>query len=397
MGSGAEASDSGADSLDDARAERDACQPSITVTVMDPTGRYPIPGANVFEPGSSLPAIDRGVGACPSLPAAGVGRTGFDGSATIEAPASGAVTVEALLGKWRTTQTVSVPACGGAAVTLRLPGDAAHGSVPAIAVSTGGEDTLECTLHRMGIDGAVTLFQGRGGATATGAMPSTTLWASPDALSAFDTVLLSCEGGETSGAIPGNLAAYATAGGHVFAEHFQYSWFNAPPFSTQGTAIWSTGANLFSAAVSGTPSTTLFEGDGAGLWQALAAYGVPLTNYELPMTNMEPAHNATLGAAATMGATATLTLSTDSTSSVPNAPLLFSWNEGTVGGSIAYADFHIGSSSSDYGTTPGATAVPSSASFPSGCQIASALTPSELVFLYTLFDDLSCFNGSIMR
>jgi hypothetical protein len=378
----------GAGSVDAAGEESDACQPSITVTVMDPTGRYPIPNVYVFVQDGPLPPVDSGIGACPSIPGAGAGHTGFDGSATIDSPQSGTVTVEALVGKWRTTQSVSVPACGGSAVTLKLPGDSAHGSVPAIAVSTGEGDTLECTLHRMGIDGAITVFQGHGGATATGAMPSTTLWATADALSAFDAVLLSCEGAETTGTIPANLAAYANAGGHVFAEHFQYAWFNAPPFSAQGTATWSAGANLFSGTVSVAPSRTL---DGVGVWQALAAYGVPLTNYELPMTSMEPAHNATLGAAAS------LTLSTDGTSSAPDAPLLFSWSEGTHGGSIVYADFHIGSASSDYGTTPGATAVPSSASFPSGCQTASALTPSELIFLYTLFDDLSCFNGSIMH
>jgi hypothetical protein len=101
---------------------------------------------------------------------------------------------------------------------------------------------------------------------------------------------------------------------------------------------------------------------------------------------------------ATLGRAAILTPSTDSTSSVPNAPLLFSWNEGTLGGSIVYADFHVGTPSGDYGQTPGSSpAVRTGASFPSGCRTEGDLTPSELVFLYTRFDDLSCFNGSIMR
>jgi hypothetical protein len=384
--SGVDDSAVGAGSLD-AQQAGDACQASIAVTVLDPTGRYPIPNAYVFIR-DGLPApIEGGLGPCPSIPAAGAGRTGFDGSATLNESPSGTVTVEALIGKWGTTQSVSVPACGKAAATLKLPRDASHGSVPAIAVSTGNGDTLECTLHRMGIDGAVTFFQGSGGAKATGAMPSTTLWASASALSAFDAVLLSCEGEETVGAMPSNLAAYATAGGHVFAEHFQYAWFNAAPFSTQSIATWSPGTNLFASTVSADPSRSL---DGLGLAQWLPARGA-LTNGELPMTNMQSAHNATLGSAAV------LTLSTDSTSSVPNAPLLFSWSEGASGGSIVYADFHVGSASGDYGTTPGTPVVPPSASFPSGCQTAADLTPSELVFLYTLFDDLSCDNGSIMR
>ena len=140
--------------------------------------------------------------------------------------------------------------------------------------------------------------------------------------------------------------------------------------------------------VSAVPSSSL---DGLALAQWLPARGV-LTDGGLPTTNMHAAHNATLGPAAN------LTLSTDSTSSAPNAPLLFSWNEGTLEGSIVYADFHVGMPSGDYGEPPGSsTVVPIGASFPSGCKTEGDLTPSELVFLYTLFDDLSCFNGSIMR
>jgi hypothetical protein len=82
-------------------------------------------------------------------------------------------------------------------------------------------------------------------------------------------------------------------------------------------------------------------------------------------------------------------IAADATASVPNAPLLFSWG-GTSGGRFVYADFHIGSSTGDYGTTVGATAVPSGATYPTGCAPASALKPSEVVFLYTLFEDLSC-------
>jgi len=55
-----------------------------------------------------------------------------------------------------------------------------------------------------------------------------------------------------------------------------------------------------------------------------------------------------------------------------------------------YADFHIGSSSADYGTTAGSTTVPAGATYPTGCAAEAALKPSELVFLYTLFEGLSC-------
>ena len=52
------------------------------------------------------------------------------------------------------------------------------------------------------------------------------LWDSTADLMKNDIVLLSCEGGETSGAVPQNLEDYLNAGGRAFASHFHYAWFN---------------------------------------------------------------------------------------------------------------------------------------------------------------------------
>jgi hypothetical protein len=350
----------------------------ITVTVKDPTGQYPIPNVAVFPETGALPPITTGSSTCPTVPP--VARTGANGTIGITAAAGAQVVAQ--IGKWRVAQPVPA-GCHATSMTLKLPGSSAAGSVPAIAISTGNADTLECTLHRMGIDGAVTVFQGAGGATATGAKPSSSLWAAGGMLP-YDAVLLSCEGAATAGASPANLATYAQGGGMVYAEHWQYSVFNAAPFMTQNIATWTTGANFLTGTTNAVIQTTAA---GAGLQQWLPAG--TLVNSELPMLNTEAAHNATLGTASS------LELAADANASVPNAPLLFSWSEGgvgTAGGRIVYADFHVGSSSADYGTTAGATTVPAGATYPSGCASETALKPSELVFLYTLFDGLSCGN-----
>lgn len=87
-------------------------------------------------------------------------------------------------------------------------------------------------------------------------------------------MLLSYEDAETHGAIPGNLAAYATAGGHVFAEHFQYAWFNATPFSTQSIATWSMGTSLIPDTVSADPSRSL-DGPWLAQWLPTPRVAVP--------------------------------------------------------------------------------------------------------------------------
>jgi hypothetical protein len=351
------------------------------VTVKDPTGQYPIPNVSVFPVTGALPPITTGSATCPTVPT-GALKTGANGTIPITA-SGGSVQVVAQIGKWRAVEVVTTSACAPQSVTMKLPGIASTtDSVPAIAISTGNADTLECTLHRMNIDGAVTIYQGAGGATATGAKSTMDLWAA-GGMTAYDAVLLSCEGAATLDANSPNLAAYAQAGGMVYAEHWQYSVFDAAPFTTQNVATWTTGSNF----LTGTTNSAVFETSAAGLQQWLPA-GV-LVNNELPLTDMEAAHNATLGTLST------LEMAADPSSSAPGAPLLFSWSEGgagSAGGRIVYADFHIGSASADYGTAVGATAVPQGATYPTGCAVETALKPSELVFLYTLFEGLSCGN-----
>jgi hypothetical protein len=364
--------------------EGGGCKTTLDVTVKDPSGRYSLPNVAVYISTGSIPTIKPGAGNCPTLPTTGVFMTGADGTVPVPVPTSLGGTAELVvqIGKWRTVAP-ALPAtpCMATPVEIALPSKASGSdTVPSIAVSTGLADTLECTLHRMLIDGAVTVFQGAGGAKATTSASSPAkLWDTPGDLSAYDVVLLSCEGAETTGALPTNLDTYAKTGGMVFAEHWQYSWFNAAPFTTENIATWTKGANFLTGTANAVIETTV---PGTALTKWITPLGV-LVAGELPMANTEAAHNATLGSAST------LVIAADATASTPNAPLLFSWSEGTAG-RIVYADFHVGSSTGDYGTAVGSTSVPAGAMYPSGCATEGALKPSEVVFLYTLFEDLSC-------
>src|ERR1019366_1353099 len=141
-----------------------------------------------------------------------------------------------------------------APAVLRLPRNRSEGDIPNIAIATGGADSLECLLSRIGVDkaeygagaggaGRIHIFKGDQGSDTTPAAPvaSAALWASQAALMPFDITLLTCEGHETTAMNQQALYAYAQAGGRVFASHFHYAWLDSGPFGAQNLAKWETG------------------------------------------------------------------------------------------------------------------------------------------------------------
>jgi hypothetical protein len=160
-------------------------------------------------------------------------------------------------------------------------------NLPDIAVSTGGADSLECLLTRMGISsteyvpgtstaGKVHIFNGGNGnnTSTAGGLPETNqmagapasdqaLWNSSSSMQPYDLVLLSCEGDETYDANPANLESYLnTQGGRVFASHYHYAWFTG---TTEGQtpaytppADWGTGGDALANWIPG--STTSNDG-----------------------------------------------------------------------------------------------------------------------------------------
>ncbi len=146
------------------------------VPMYDPADPGAIPAGQGIQPISGGVTFPSGVScdSCAYLytgsPIA-IGQSGTDGTFTItNAPSGKNVPVVVQVGKWRTHTTVaSVTDCTQAnAGSIKLPSSADGTdpivSMPQIAISMGGADTLECLPYRMGI--SVSEFTS--GASATG-------------------------------------------------------------------------------------------------------------------------------------------------------------------------------------------------------------------------------------
>jgi hypothetical protein len=176
------------------------------------------------------------------------------------------------VGRWRRQVTIpKVTACVDNPITdrnlTRLPRNRSEGHIPLIAITTGGQDALECLIPRIGLDrsevttdtggGRVHLYAGgidsaplSLGATSMtpgGLLPrAETLWSNTAKMRGYDIVMFSCEGAEATpskAAYIANFEDYVNNGGRAFLTHFHYAWlkYGTQPF--QGTANY-VGAGL---------------------------------------------------------------------------------------------------------------------------------------------------------
>jgi hypothetical protein len=275
---------------------------TISGAVYDPAGNNPLYNVVVYVPNATPSPLTTGAScdSCSSLytgdPIAAA-VTDATGKFTItNAPDGATIPLVIQIGKWRKqTSITNVAACqdNPVAAKLTLPSKQSEGDIPSIAISTGGADSLECLLHRIGIDdseygpgssgsGRIHIFQGsadaangsHGAATAGSTTPlsSTTLWDSLGHLMPYDITILSCEGLETEdhpGATPvpltaadqENLHQYTAAGGRVFASHFHYAWFNTGPFAGENIARWTPGANTINDSSNNPITSPTTQGD----------------------------------------------------------------------------------------------------------------------------------------
>jgi len=291
--------------------------------VYDPADKNPLYNISVYvpDPMSPLPDLDTVPVACgcaqllPQKVLAIGAPTDAKGHFEIPCVPAGTVSVVVQTGKWRRKydNITVLPNQANMAPRLRLPANSAEGSLPNIAISTGGSDSFECLPLRLGVSaseyvagsapgGHIHIYTGHNGAQpAQGSVESyQSLWDTQKHLNEHDVVILSCEGQETTG---GGMAAprlntasqtllmnYANAGGRVFASHYQYAWFNTGPFASGANALarWTPGTQnindmqSFPAEI----STTLKGGaafpEGAALAQWLGGVGA-LTNNQLPV------------------------------------------------------------------------------------------------------------------
>jgi hypothetical protein len=389
---------------------------TVSGTVYDPAGHNPLYGIAVYVPQQTPAPIATGASCskCGDSYTGGVlasAVTDAKGHFTIvDAPDGPGVPLVVQIGKWRMQYGLSsVARCQDnpqADGSLHLPRNHVEGDLPSIAVSTGGADSLECLLSRIGVDateyvggagagGSIHIFQGAGGANNTappGPDSPAGLWATTADLMAYDMVILSCEGDETSAPNPVALHEYAAMGGRVFASHFHYAWFSAPgsPFLTEGLARWTPGPNQMPGTTFGLVQTTLPSGapfpKGQALRDWLDTVNALGPSGELAITAAR--HNADVTAA---NVSSTPWIAADQNAIPPGATQYFSWDtpvaQGTDGsaevacGRVVYSDLHVGAASGDQigGVCP------------DGCA-NNPLSPQEKALEFMLFDLSSCLT-----
>jgi hypothetical protein len=250
---------------------------STTVSgyVYAPNGQLPLYDVQVFIPNAPLEPFPKGVqcqqcGAPVSGDPITTALSDATGHFVLSGVPSGSnIPIVVQLGKWRRETTIpTVNPCAENTLTdpnlTRLPKTQSEGSMPHIALTTGGCDQMGCMLPKVGIDPsefgtqadgfskAVNIYTGDTtynaelGITDDPSWTSATnLWGSPTGslpstgqgnIMDYDLAILSCECWEaadskgTAGAAPfAWMTDYLDAGGRIFTTDFQYTWYKFSP------------------------------------------------------------------------------------------------------------------------------------------------------------------------
>jgi hypothetical protein len=400
---------------------------TISGTVYDPAGKNPLYDVVVYVPNATpsplTPGIDSASCSCDALysgePIATALTDAAGKFAIKNAPDGTNIPLVLQIGKWRRQITIpNVTACADnvqADKSLRLPKNQSEGDLPSIAVSTGGADTLECLLRRVGVDpteygggaagsGRVHVFQGGKDPKVTpntsppGPPSASSLWDSAGDLNKYDIVLLSCEGAETLNPSPQNIYDYVNGGGRVFAEHYHYAFFTqtlaggsgSPPFPAT-LATWTpdtSGADEYPGPIGAAIETGFPKGAALKAWlgnvNALVGDELPIAvaRHNALVTPLNTPSTAWIQADALAAPTSTQYLSFDMPFDAP----LNDAGEPTACGRVVYSDLHVGAAANDY-PTGGKKGVPMIT--PTGCSDED-LSPDEKALEFMLFDLSSC-------
>jgi hypothetical protein len=234
---------------------------TLTGTVYMPNGKNPLYNVIVYVPNAPVKDFTKGV-TCDQCGVVASGNpvtttlSNPDGTFSLpKVPYGDNIPVVFQLGKWRRQITVpNVAKCQENKLTdadqTRLPKNQTEGSLPHIALTTGGYDNLGCMLPKVGIDPmefgngvdsyakAVNVYNGNGGKSGAGTTAATPFWNDVNQLKQYDLVLLSCEGDEWVGQGNGNtkdttsftaVSQYLAAGGRIFTTDFMYTWYKDSP------------------------------------------------------------------------------------------------------------------------------------------------------------------------
>jgi hypothetical protein len=376
-------------------------------TVYAPNGTDPVYHALVYVPNGAAGPPTYGVMPFPIGPESN-GYTGdvtgaplvstysaSDGTFTLTNLPSGTnVPLVIQAGRWRRKITITnllpftttvLPPAQTRFPTKQAEFDPAD-NIPLIAISTGSNDTVECTLRKIGIDDSqfgdpggsarVQLYKGEGG-PGTKYSPSTPsatgLFGGVNAqttINQYDMVLFPCQGAryEKTTANQQVIINYANAGGRILASHFSYVWlYDDPPFA--GTANWTPD---YADLTNQTGYVSQLFPRGLALAQWLQAVGASTTLGQIFMTDLR---NDFTGVALP----SLLWLATTNAHGAQALPLFYSF-ETPVGntpanqyGRVYFFDFHV-----EYGNSSGTL-------FPAECT-PGPMTAQEQVVEFMMFD-----------
>lgn len=374
---------------------------TLTGKVYAPNGKLGLYNAIVYVPNAKVDPLPKGAqcdkcGAVSGSPVV-TAISEPNGSFTLKnVPVGKDIPVVIQLGRWRKQFVVpNVAQCTDTpldATQTRLPKNKSEGEIPHIALTTGGADTLECFLRKLGFDdseftnpdkdGRIHLYQGTSGSKIDGQTPNaTTLWNDLGQLKKYDIVVLSCEGDEynntKSDAARQAVHDYLDSGGRVFSSHFHYTWLKNGKGMLPSTATWVNNGNAGDAVAD---IDTSFP-KGAAFAEWLVEAKASTTMAKVPMTALRRNVTSVPG----VGGNAETSRRWISVKNGANDdPKFYSFNT-PIGkpadqqcGRGVYTDIHV--SSAD---TPGGT-------FPTSTCKAPGLIPQEKALLFLLTDLASC-------
>ncbi|MDB4944222.1 MAG: Tryptophan synthase alpha chain [Labilithrix sp.] len=379
---------------------RGAVTTTITGKVYDPAGANPLYNVLVYIPSDpeNLPEINEGV-QCTTC--ASIAVNPFVATLTntkgefelVDVPVDKDVPIVVQIGKWRRSFTFDVTkSCNQNKVPdrdFRLPKNGSEGSMPQIAVTSGGCDALECLLHGMGIDesefvqgpggtGHVHVYNGDGGgfpdeATKASTPGAETLWGDVEQMKLYDIVMMSCEcsTADSNKTNKQALIDYANMGGKVFGTHFHYTWMkNAPQDDWKALANWSGGSGS-----DGQYNVDTSFPKGAALADWLVAVNASSSPGNISLTGVT-------GALSNVNAPSQAWIKKGD-----NAVRYFSFNtpldqpEENQCGRVVYGDLHLmgnGLSSTDW---------------PSGCPSAGGLAAQQKALEFMFYDLSNCVQS----
>jgi hypothetical protein len=257
-----------------------------------PNGELPLYDVQVFIPNAALTPFAKGVqcencGAPLSGEPIATALSDPTGHFVLSGVPTGTnVPIVVQLGKWRREAYIpTVTGCTANTLTdpnlTRLPQNQMEGSMPHVALTTGGCDQMGCMLTKIGIDPtefgaqadgynkAINVYQGSNGGVPAGATAAMNLWGDATNLATYDEAIFSCEcdeapaskGGGFGAASYGVVTDYLNAGGRIFTTDFQYVWYKFSPDpnigeTTKGSPTVGLG-EIIGGAPSGGPTMTL--------------------------------------------------------------------------------------------------------------------------------------------